>query len=244
MKRALGALLPLVLWACEPAPLPAPSIVSVEPEQLPAGFPSTLSVKVSAVLPLSVDYQDQTVDPAQLAMTVHLAGQQVDVPFADRDGSLIVPVPENLEPGSYGIRVTLADGREAVSERAFSIVTAPAFTGGNDGGAQEDGGTGGLLSGASDGIVGLQFDPIGEQVRDVPFQITLRAVGPAADTFQESVTLRASKGAMSARTSGPFTRGVRVEQISLSHPGPNIYLLAQDAQGRKALSNPLRVRPH
>lgn len=240
MKRAIGALLPLLLWACEPATLPAPSIVSVEPEQIPAGFPAALSVKVSAVLPLSVDYQEQAADPAQLAMTVHVAGHPVDIPFADRDGLLIVPVPEHLEPGDYGIRVTLADGREALRERAFSIVAAPTNTGEDD----DEGSTGGILGGSSDGIVGLRFDPIEDQVRDRPFQITLRAVGPAADTFQAPVMLRASKGAMSARRLGAFSRGVRVEQISISHPAQNVYLLAEDAQGHKALSNSFRVKPH
>jgi hypothetical protein len=245
MKRAVGALLPLLLWACEPATLPAPSIVSVEPEQLAAGFPSALSVKVSAVLGLSVDYQTETVDPAQLAMTVHLADRVVDIPFADPDGSLIVPVPETLAPGDYSIRVALADGRETVRERAFSIVPTPANTGGNDGGSQEDGGsTGGLLGGNSDGIVGLRFDPLGDQVRGKPFQVTVRAVGPAASTFDAPVTLRASKGAMSTPAAGAFTRGVRVEQISLSHPAPNVYLLAEDAHGHRALSNSFRVAPH
>jgi hypothetical protein len=243
MKRAVASLLALFLWACEPAVLPAPSIVSVEPEQIPAGFPSALSMKISAVMPLSVDYQTQEMDPARLAVTVYLAGQVVDIPFADPDGSLIVPVPEGLAPGDYGIRVLLADGREAVRERGFSIIAVPTDAGGNDGGLPEDGGPPegrGLL----DGIVGLQFDPLGDQVRGVPFQITLRAVGPSADTFQEPVTLRASKGTMSSRAPSSFVRGVRVEQISLSHPGTNVYLLAEDALGHRALSNSFRVREH
>jgi hypothetical protein len=245
MKRALGALLPLLLWACGPASLPAPAIVSVEPGQIPAGIPAALSVKVSAVLPLSVDYQTQGTDPSQLAMTVHLAGQAVDIPFADRAGSLIVPVPEGLALGEYGIRVALADGREAVRERAFSIVSVATLTRGNDGGVPEDGGSEGeVLGGSSDGIVGLQFAPIEDQVRDVPFQIALRAVGPAADTFQAPVTIRASKGTVKSHTPASFVQGVRAEQISLSHPGGNVYLLAEDAQGRKALSNSFRVRPH
>jgi hypothetical protein len=245
MKRALGALLPLWLWACEPASLPAPSIVSVEPGQIPAGFPSALSVKVSAVLPLTVDYQSQAADPSQLGMTVHLAGQAVDIPFADRDGNLIVPVPEDLAPGDYGIRVALADGREAVRERAFSIVSLATLTRGNDGGVPEDGGgTGGVLGESGDGVLGFWFVPIEDQVRDRPFRITLRAVGPAAETFQAPLTIRASKGTVQSHAPASFVRGVRVEQISLSHPGVNVYLLAEDAQGRKALSNSFRVRPH
>jgi hypothetical protein len=245
MKRALGALLPLLLWACEPASLPAPSIVSVEPGQIPAGFPSALSVKVSAVLPLAVDYETQAADPSQLAITVHLAGQAVDIPFTDREGSLIVPVPEGLAPGDYGIRVVLADGREAVRERAFSIVSVPTLTGETDGGVPEDGGSTGEGRGGSwDGVLGFWFAPIEDQVRDRPFRITLRAVGPAAATFQGPVTIRATKGSVKSHAPASFVQGVRVEQISLSHPGGNVYLLAEDDQGRKALSNSFRVRPH
>jgi hypothetical protein len=95
-----------------------------------------------------------------------------------------------------------------------------------------------------DGVWGLWFVPIRDQVRDVPFQVTLRAVGPAAETYQAPVTLRASKGTVSIHAQGSFTRGVRVEQISLSHPGHNVYLLAEDGRGRKALSNSFRVRAH
>lgn len=245
MKRALGAVLPLlVLWACEPAPLPTPSIVSVEPEQIPAGFPSALSVKLSAVLPLTVDYQSQEIDPAQLAMTVELAGKAVDIAFADRDGILVVPVPEDLAPGDYDIRVALADGRSALRERAFSVVTAPTPTGGSDGGTQEDGGTEEVLLGSMDQLAGFRFDPIEDQVRDQPFRVTLRAFGPASQTFLEPVKLRVSKGRMSTHAAGTFTQGVQVEQISLSHPGIHVYLLAEDANGRKALSNSFRVRTH
>jgi hypothetical protein len=243
MKRALGTVLPLLLlWACEPATLPTPSIVSVEPERIPAGFPSPLSVRVSAVLPLTVDYQTQDIDPAQLAMTVELAGRAVDIPFADRDGLLVVPVPEGLAPGEYDIRVALADGRSALRERAFSIVATPTPTGGGDGGTQEDGGTEGVLVESQDQLAGFLFDPIEDQVWDRPFQVTLRAFGPASRSFQAPVRLRASKGTLRTHAAGTFSAGVQVEQISLSHPG-RVYLLAEDAKGRKALSNSFRVGP-
>lgn len=242
MKRALGALLSVVLWACEPATLPTPSIVSVDPEQIPAGFPSALSVKLSAALPLVVDYEAEAIDPEQLAMTVELGGQVVDIPFADRAGTLVVPVPEGLAPGDYNVRVTLADGRSASREQAFAIVSTSTFTGESDGGTQEDGGAGGVFVDNPDKYVGFRFDPIEDQVRGVPFQVTLRAFGPASKTFQAPVKLRASKGAMHTQPSGSFAEGVQVEHISLSHPGNRVYLLAEDARGRRALSNSFRVR--
>jgi hypothetical protein len=177
-------------------------------------------------------------------MTVELAGEVVDIPFADRDGILVVPVPEGLAPGDYDIRVTLADGRSASRERAFSVVTAPTPTETSDGGTQEDGGTEGVLVGSTDRLAGFRFEPIGDQVRDAPFRVTLRAFGPASNTFLAPVKLRASKGTVRTHTSGTFAQGVQVEQISVSHTSIHLYLLAEDAKGRKALSNSFRVRPH
>jgi hypothetical protein len=201
-------------------------------------------VKLSVVLPLTVDYQTQAIDPEQLAMTVELAGKAVDIPFADPDGVLVVPVPEGLALGDYDLRVTLADGRSVSRERAFSVVAAPTPTGRSDGGTQEDGGIEGVLEGGSDHLAGFQFIPIEDQVRGVPFQVTLHAFGLASNTFQAPVKLRASKGTVRTHTAGTFAQGVQVEQISLSHTSIHIYLLAEDAKGRKALSNSFRVRPH
>jgi hypothetical protein len=144
MKQAACVLLSLLLWACEPASLPDPSIVSVAPERVPAGLPSSLSVRVSAALPIVVDYQDEAVDPSQVGMKVRLGGQEVDIPFAEPDGTLIVPVPEGLAVGAYDVQVTLADGREALREHAFQVLPAPSLNGGSaggDGGTQGDGGS-------------------------------------------------------------------------------------------------------
>jgi hypothetical protein len=138
----------------------------------------------------------------------------------------------------------LADGRSTLREHAFSVVATPAPTAGDDGGTQDDGGTGEVFAGSQDGLAGFHFLPIEDQVRDVPFQVTISAYGPASRTFQEPVKLRASKGILRTHTAGTFAQGVQVEQISLSHPGMNVYLLAEDAQGRKALSNSFRVRTH
>ncbi|MFL5350063.1 MAG: hypothetical protein ACJ8AT_35245 [Hyalangium sp.] len=234
MKRTSWVLWPLLLCACGPTQLPPPSIVSVMPGQVAAGVPSTLSVRVDAVLPLTVDYQAGGVDPAQLSMAMRLAGQEVDVPFAEPDGTLIVPVPEGLPEGAYDVQLTLADGREAVREQAFSVVPAATLNGPNPN--PQDGFVGGVRS--------FLIDPIPEQVRDRPFQITLRADGPEAKLFQAPVSLRASVGTLTLVTPGAFVDGVLVEELSMSHPGANIYLLVEDTQGHKGLSNSFRVRPN
>lgn len=241
MKRVVGALLPLLLWACEPAALPAPSIVSVEPEQIPAGFPVALSVKLNAVMPLSVDYQTQAVDPAQLAVAVHVGGQVVDIPFVDQDGLLVVPVPENLALGHYDLQVTLADGRTVVRERAFFVVPPSTLNSpGSDGGTSEDGGS--STTNGRDGILGFWISSIEDQARNVPFKITIHALGRDAKTFKGAIILRSSKGQVTTHRQGSFVEGERVEEISVSEAGSNIYLMVMDTQGHIGLSLPFDVR--
>jgi hypothetical protein len=238
MNRAAWTLLTLFVCACEPAVLPAPSILSVEPEKVAAGSPAVLSVRMSAVLPLMVDYQEQAVDPAGLAMTVTVGGDPADIAFVEQDGTLLIRVPEGLAVGGHDVRVVLADGRQALLERAFSVVPAPTTT---DNPQEPDPLLeNGIVKG---GLTGFQIDPIGEQVRNTPFKITVRAVGPEAKAYGRAVTLRASKGQVMSVTQGAFVDGVRVDEITLSHPG-RISLLVEDSLGNRGLSNSFPVRPH
>lgn len=249
MKHVTCVLVSLLLWGCEPASLPAPTIVSVAPERVPAGLPSSLSVRVSAALPIVVDYQDEGVDPAQLNMKVRLGGQEVDIPFAEPDGTLIVPVPENLSVGAYDIQVTLADGREAQRDHAFQVLPAPALNGGSsggDGGTQGDGGAENTdpFADTRDGIFGFRIDFIPDQVSERPFELTVRAAGPEAKSYSAPVSVRASRGRVETVTRGGFSHGVSVEKISVNHAAPVIYLLVEDNRGNRGLSNPFRVQPH
>jgi hypothetical protein len=97
---------------------------------------------------------------------------------------------------------------------------------------------------ASGADTGFQIDPIGDQVRGVPFIVTIRAVGLSASTFQDRVSVRANKGATEALTTGSFAAGVREELITLLTPSSGTYLLVEDAQGHKGLSNSFHVLPH
>jgi hypothetical protein len=205
----------------------------VEPERIPARGASVLTVQVSAVLPVSVDYHTQTVDTSQLGMTLLIAGQEAEIAFAEPDGKLTVAVPEGLSQGAYDVQLELADGREAVRVEAFSVVP-------NDGG--EAGMPGEIM--ARGGLTGYQIDPIGEQVRGVPFKITLRAVGPAASSFQGTGVLRASRGRAAPITTGAFVGGVRQEELAVDKSGGQVFLMIEDTLGNKGLSNPFRVRPN
>ncbi|MBN1205035.1 MAG: hypothetical protein JXB05_08950 [Myxococcaceae bacterium] len=239
MMRAACALLSLLLWACEPASLPPPTIVSVEPEVIPSGSPSVIAVRVDAVRPFSLDYQERSVDPQQLAMTLRIAGHVVNIAFAESDGTLVAPVPEGLSLGEHEIRVTLADGREAVRESAFSVVPPSTLIGGGpgeDGGSSPDGGAG------RDELWFFLAGPVEDQVVNVPFKVNIYAVGPGSKAFQRPVTLRASRGTVTTIDSGSFTQGLRVDEISLDQEGPDIYLLVEDARGTRGLSNAFTVR--
>jgi hypothetical protein len=248
MTRAIGALLVLCcLGGCEPVSLPAPSIVSVEPERVIAGDPSVLTVQVSAVLPVTVDYREQTVDTAQPGMKLLIAGQEAEIAFVESDGKLVAAVPPGLAQGAYDVGVALADGREAVRQEAFSVVAPVTFVA--DGGTPRPifiGDAGTLLGDnpGRGGITGYQIDPIGEQVRGVPFKVTIRAVGPQASSFQGTGVLRASKGLPAPHNTRAFARGVDQEEITLQQPGGSVFLMVEDTLGNKGLSNSFRVRAH
>jgi hypothetical protein len=166
-------------------------------------------------------------------MTLRLAGQEVDIPFIEPDGTLIVPVPEGLPEGDYDVQLTLADGRQAVREQAFSVVPAPLLNGPNPGNPDDP----------RSPITGFLIDPIQEQARNTPFKITVRAEDPDMNLFQDPVSLRASKGTVTVVTPASLAGEVLVEGISLSHPG-SVYLLVEDTQGHMGLSNSFRVRPN
>jgi hypothetical protein len=239
MKHAIWGLIPLFLWACGPASLSPPAILSVEPGEIPEGVPSVIAVRVDAVRPISVDYQEQSVDARQLGMTLRIAGHVVNVAFVESDGTLVATVPEGLSLGEHEVRVTLADGREAVREAAFSVVPPSTLSDGvpgTDGGTIPDGGAG------EERVWFFLAGPVEDQVVNVPFKLSIYAVGPGARTFQQPVSLRASQGKVKTIASGSFKEGLRIDEISLDRAGSDVYLMVQDANGTRGLSNSFTVR--
>ncbi|HEX8703884.1 MAG TPA: hypothetical protein VF815_33945 [Myxococcaceae bacterium] len=227
MMRATCALLVLCfLGACEPAELPAPAIVSVTPERIAEGGPSVLTIEVDAVLPVSVDYGSGTADLSPL--TLFIAGEETEVAFSPREGKFVTAAPAGLARGAYDVEVALADGRQAVRPQAFSVVAQAELR-------PEDT----VLLG---GLTGFKFDPIDEQVADVPFKVTLRALGPSASNFQGTGELSANKGQQMPVTTDAFSGGVVQQQFTVGKPG-KVVLMFKDALGNMGVSNPFRVRP-
>lgn len=228
MTRTTCALLALCcLVSCESPVLPPPTIVSVMPERIAEGGASVLTIEVSAVLPVSVDYEENQAAVAPL--TLFIAGEQTEVAFSQQGGRLVASVPAGLARGAYDVEVALADGREAVREQAFSVV-APAEL------RPED-------LPVRGGLTGFQIDTIGDQVEGVPFKVTIRAQGPEASSFQGTGVVRATKGQGAPITTGAFAGGVVQQEVTFDKPSAQIVLLVEDSLGNMGMSNPFRVRP-
>jgi hypothetical protein len=197
------------------------------PERIAEGGPSVLTIEVSAVLPVSVDYGSKTATIPPLRLFI--AGEETEVAFSQQEGKLIASAPMGLARGAYDVQVALADGREAVREEAFSVV------------AQEELRPEDIV--VRGGLTGFQIDPIGEQVVGVPFKITIRALGPGASSFQGTGVVRANKSQQAPITTGAFSGGVVQQELTFDQPGAQIVLVVEDGQGNVGLSNPFQVRP-
>ena len=92
-------------------------------------------------------------------------------------------------------------------------------------------------------ITGLHIDPIPDQIRDVPFVITLRAEGPGAADFGGQVLISSNKGRVSPNLSNPFHRGVRQELVVLDKQGGNVVLTVRVGDRIIARSNAFKVLP-
>jgi hypothetical protein len=205
----IGAVL---LWGCG-STAPPPLIQAVSPSQAPANVSTPISVQLEPSFPVTFDYGKRTV-ALNTQLTLRLGEREVAVEGVEAQ-RLTAVTPASLPPGTYEVRVTLADGREGVLPQGFTVTPAPeaAFT----------------------------FDPIAEQVVGQPFSVTIRARGQDARRFEGTVTLESGKGRLLPRTSGRFTEGVRTEQLTIDLPGLN-WVTATDAAGNQGASDPFHVR--
>jgi hypothetical protein len=228
LGRARVLLVAALLYACgSSSPLPAPDILSVTPNQVPMakGGPThertLIRVSLDAVIPVRVDYGEEKAHTD--AARVWIGSEEAPVQSVDRDGTLVVEVPETLLKGTYDVRIALSDGREAVRVAVLTVV--PKGRGpqsGSDAGSDEvpeenpdagpidtrdagslppDAGGGNLPDDRLDprapmrpgDITGFQFEAVGDQTQDTPFLLVVRALGPRAAHFQEYVELTLTK---------------------------------------------------
>ncbi|WP_163869820.1 hypothetical protein [Myxococcus eversor] len=260
----LTVLLALLLSACgSSAVLPAPTIRSVSPQEAHVGYLGTIRVTLDVVFPIRVDYSRQE---ASAGTGVRLWFGEVEAPLRDLDaeGTLSADVPSGLEPGTHDVRVVLADGREALRVDGFTVIEEVVLDedggveevpdGGifvADGGPEVDGGTSAPDGGPTPGtpmkegdITGFEFDVVPEQTRGQPFVVTVRALGPRAEEFEDKLdlTVSSSNGGVSPTSLDMFVAGVCAQSISVNAQGANVTLTVTDRFGVKGTSNSFRVK--
>lgn len=240
MLRKIALLSTLVLCACEPYASPAPNIISIEPEEVVSGEAATIVLTLDAPLPVKVDYGEQSA--TLVTPTLLIGGQEVAITRVQEDGTLLASVPGVLPAGTQEVRLELENGSESTSEQALTVLPlppemTPRSVGGNPADPQPEPGS----EGKELRVTGLSIDPIPDQVRGVPFSITLRAEGPDAALFEGQVQLTANKGRVSPNLSRSFSKGVRQEQVVLDKQGGNMVLTVRVGPHIAAQSNPFKV---
>ncbi len=240
MLRKIALLSSLVLCACEPYASPPPNIVSIEPEEVVSGETAVISLKLDAPLPVKVDYGHGTA--TLLTPTLRVGGQEVTILRVEQDGTLQASVPGSLSAGQQDVRLEMGDGSASVSEQGLMVLpTPPVITP-----RSADGGPTDPDADPTEGrdllVTGVRIEPIPDQVRGVPFSITLRAEGPEAALFEGQVQLSSSKGRISPNLSNPFRQGVRQEQVVIDDKqGGNVVLTVRAGKTIVAQSNPFKV---
>ncbi|WP_141331968.1 hypothetical protein [Myxococcus sp. AB025B] len=257
MTRALVALGLMLLSACgSNTSLPAPRILSVEPDKATIGFSEPITVRLDAAFPIRVDYAEGQAQ-ARSGTRVWFGEWEAGVRELDEQGALSVDLPADLGAAAYDVRVALADGRETTSPRGFTLVSQDAGTpdagpdgipdGGvyvADGGTEPDAGQDPTRPMGEGDITGYEFEPISDQDIGQPFAITVRAVGPRAADFTDKVDLSISKnnGNVSPTSLDRFVGGLCVQSIAIDAQGANVVLTVTDRFGVQASSNAFKVK--
>ncbi len=220
--RTIAALLfaaPLsLLAACGATALPDPRILSVAPAGMVACEGTTVNVAIEAVLPTHLDY-NRSQATAELDLKLRIGPMAVGSGKYANGGILTAVVPPLLAPGLYDVGLQFWDRlAEAVLPGAFTVRQNPS-------------------------LMGYAMDPIPDQQRNVPFWITIHAVGQDAPLFKCSVSLSSNAGLIAPTATGPFQQGVRREQVMLSVVSAGATITVSDANGRVGTSNMFAVFP-
>jgi hypothetical protein len=221
MRTVLLTLLVALLCACEsdkPSSPPELRIVSITPTQQGAAESKTVTVELDLDPRFLVDYDTRTALLLDQP-TLQVGSQTVALERYLGNGRFEGTVLPGLNVGTYDIRVSLPDGREATLPQAWRVRPS----------------------------VGFWIESIGDQIQDQPFTVTIHATGTEAEQFEGTVSmsiLRFQGNATSTRfQSGPFSGGLRREQITIDTPGNNFLILLEDEEGRETYSNAFRVDP-
>jgi len=214
------AVLSLALSACGSSEVPLPSVVSVAPPSMAANESILLAVNLDQAPPPKFDYGNSSAELPTSAR-VSIGEQEFDILQVEEQGKrLVVELPPGMPVGPQEFEVTFADGRKATFESGFEV--KPPLN-----------------------ITGLSIDPITTQIRLRPFTIRIRVAGPDAELFQGRVKLSTSKGTISPAVSGPFSRGLRTQEVVLDDTGgSNVTITVEDYAGLSFTSGDFRLNPN
>lgn len=208
---------------CGPATLPPPRVLSVTPERVVVSDVVTLQLQTELVLPFHVDLAGARAT-ADTQVTVLVGDTALESATYQPDGTVSAVLPSGFEPSTYDVSVRLADGRTGTASQALTI----------DPGHWPD---------------SFEFTaPIGDQVVDQPFVVTIRAVlqGATDVGFHGNVRLTSNKGddQVEPRYTAPFDSGLVTERsVRMLKPGQGVMLQIRDGTGKVWSSNPFRVTP-
>jgi hypothetical protein len=237
----------LLLCACEPYSSPVPNIVTIEPEEVVSGETATITLELDAPLPVKVDYGQRT--GTVLQPTVLIGGQRVAVTALTEDGTLQATVPADLVAGSQEVRLELEDGHTSEQSLGLTVLPPPpemqpVMVVRNPGDPLPEPGTGTPDPSGSVrplNVTGLRIDPIPDQVRDVPFVVTLRAEGPEAAAFSGQVQISTNKGHVDPNLTQAFSGGVRQERLVITKQGGQVVLTVRVGKDIAVQSNTFKV---
>jgi hypothetical protein len=214
--RVFSAALSLALAGCGGA-LPDPTVTSLSPAEMSATVGTEVTIGLEGVMPLFVDHGSGV---ARVEDEVEVSFGSVPIGLARwTQERVTLTVPTLLIPGVYDVIVTLADDRRASLPGAFTVTPGEWPT-------------------------GYTVDSIDDQRTGVPFDIVIRAQGPAAATFGGNVLLSVNKGNFTPDRTGAFIAGVRTETVTfLDAPGSGVVMAVTDLNGTSVNASPFRVEP-
>jgi hypothetical protein len=197
--------------------LPDPVVRSVAPSTIQQGDTPLVRVEFDAVRQAWANFGREA-GGVNTGIVIRIGGEPFFSSEAFNDDLASAPAPSGLKPGSYDVTVQLADGRQGTLPAGLTVTSKAVPT-------------------------GFTIDPIGNQIRGQPFQITLHAEGGDASGYSGTVQLRVNKGTISPQSSGAFFAGSRVEWVTLNSAGKGQFITIDDGAGHQASSNTFEVNP-
>jgi hypothetical protein len=214
MRRLLQTLSVLTLAAC--GDWPDPVIRSISPARMVATESTRIELEPSLALPTRVDYATGEIE-VDTELALRIGSLEITPEGLAPDGRIAAVIPTLLQPGLHDVRLELEDGRVALLEDGFEVAEGAWPT-------------------------GYTVDPIPDQRKLVPFEITIRAEGPNAAAFNGNVRFEAPAGSsIGPLLSDRFEAGVLRQTVVVNAPGNTAAIIVTDISGNRDPSAPFSL---